>query len=398
MIDVLSIRHALRRPKATTAGGEAKRAPFPLGRLCRPWMEQSFARIAEQRFTVDALRRDPESAERFTKDALETFESHWTAASSAAGSRFSRGRGGAVERVASHLDAVDSEILRLAPPHYVYGRLPGVLAEIKRQLPARDARVQRITALMHAPAKDLPPHDRDLIVAAQQAASAEARRQVRRLSSFTRVLYATAVVLAVGALAFAAVGAVAPRSLPVCFNPVDGVVCPTAMSDSPKAKKSASEGQPKPVTPAVDTAMRTHADHWDIALIEGVGLLAAAVAAAGALSRIRGTSTPFTVPLALAVLKLPTGALTAILGLLLMRGGFVPGLGALDTPAQIIAWAIVLGYSQQLLTQFVDRQAQSELNNFGRSEAVRKQDELAVAVGLSPLDDATSRLSGFQSA
>jgi hypothetical protein len=70
-----------------------------------------------------------------------------------------------------------------------------------------------------------------------------------------------------------------------------------------------------------------------------------------------------------------------------MRGGFVPGLGALDTPAQILAWAIVLGYSQQLLTQFVDRQAQSELNNFGRSEAVRKQDELAVAVGISPLVD-----------
>ena len=95
-------------------------------------------------------------------------------------------------------------------------------------------------------------------------------------------------------------------------------------------------------------------------------------------------------PLALAVLKLPTGALTAILGLLLMRGGFIPGLGALDTPAQIIAWAIVLGYSQQLLTQFVDRQAQSELNNFGRSEAVRKQDELAAGVGLNRLADGTA--------
>jgi hypothetical protein len=93
------------------------------------------------------------------------------------------------------------------------------------------------------------------------------------------------------------------------------------------------------------------------------------------------------VPLALAVLKLPTGALTAILGLLLMRGGFIPGLGALDTPAQIIVWAIVLGYSQQLLTQFVDRHAQSELTIFGRSDAVRKQDELAAAGVLERPDD-----------
>jgi hypothetical protein len=128
--------------------------------------------------------------------------------------------------------------------------------------------------------------------------------------------------------------------------------------------------------------MRDQTDKWDIALIEGVGLLAAAVAAAGSLSGLGSTATPFRIPLALAVLKLPTGALTAILGLLLMRGGFVPGLGALDTPAQVIAWAIILGYAQQLFTRFVDRYAAAQLDNFGRSEIVRKQDELALKGGV----------------
>ena len=33
-----------------------------------------------------------------------------------------------------------------------------------------------------------------------------------------------------------------------------------------------------------------------------------------------------------------------------MRGEFVPGLSALDSPAQIIAWAILFGYAQQLFT------------------------------------------------
>jgi hypothetical protein len=37
-----------------------------------------------------------------------------------------------------------------------------------------------------------------------------------------------------------------------------------------------------------------------------------------------------------------------------MRGAFVPGLSALDTPAQILSWAIVFGYAQQLFTRFVD--------------------------------------------
>ena len=109
--------------------------------------------------------------------------------------------------------------------------------------------------------------------------------------------------------------------------------------------------------------MRKTANAWDMPLIEIVGLLAAALAGALALRSIRGTSTPYSLPVAVAVLKLPSGALTAVIGLLLMRGGFVPGLSALDSSAQIIAWAIVFGYSQQILTRLVDRQANSVLEN-----------------------------------
>ena len=61
-------------------------------------------------------------------------------------------------------------------------------------------------------------------------------------------------------------------------------------------------------------------------------------------------------------MKLPTGALTAVLGLLLMRGNFLPGLSNLDTSAQIIAWAIVFGAAQQLVTGLVDRRAQDVLS------------------------------------
>ena len=67
------------------------------------------------------------------------------------------------------------------------------------------------------------------------------------------------------------------------------------------------------------------------------------------LRNVKGTSTPYGLSVALALLKLPLGALTAVLGLLLMSGGFVPGLSALDSSAQILAWALVFGFSQQLL-------------------------------------------------
>ena len=67
----------------------------------------------------------------------------------------------------------------------------------------------------------------------------------------------------------------------------------------------------------------------------------------------------------MAVLKLPVGALTAVLGLVLMSGEFVPGLSALDSSAQILAWAVVFGYAQQLFTRLVDQQADTVLDNAG---------------------------------
>jgi hypothetical protein len=94
-----------------------------------------------------------------------------------------------------------------------------------------------------------------------------------------------------------------------------------------------------------------------------VAIAAGAAAAAFALRGIQGTSTPYELPVALAVLKLPTGALTAVLGILLMRGGFVPGLSALDSSAQIIAWAIIFGYAQQVFTRLVDDQGQNLLHD-----------------------------------
>jgi hypothetical protein len=51
-----------------------------------------------------------------------------------------------------------------------------------------------------------------------------------------------------------------------------------------------------------------------------------------------------------------------------MRGEFIPGLSALDSSGQIIAWAIIFGYAQQLLTGFIDRQAQDVLRGVGGTD------------------------------
>ena len=107
------------------------------------------------------------------------------------------------------------------------------------------------------------------------------------------------------------------------------------------------------------------AQPYDAVVVMLLGLAAAAVTGAAALRRIRGTSTPFAVPMALLALKLPTGALTAFLGLILLHGEFVPGLSALDSSGQILAWALLFGAAQQLVTGLVDKKAQSVLDSVG---------------------------------
>lgn len=61
------------------------------------------------------------------------------------------------------------------------------------------------------------------------------------------------------------------------------------------------------------------------------------------------------------MLKIPMGAFTAILGLLAIRGDFVPGLSALDSQDQILAYALLLGFGQQVFTQLLDKKAQTLL-------------------------------------
>src|SRR4051812_18676023 len=95
----------------------------------------------------------------------------------------------------------------------------------------------------------------------------------------------------------------------------------------------------------------------DVMIVAGLGLLGGAAAAAFSLRRIQGIPTPYDIPVALAFFKLPLGAFTAVTGLLLLGGAFVPGLSELDNQRQILAYALTFGYAQQLMSRLVDHHA-----------------------------------------
>ncbi len=359
-------------PGARPVGGPATAA----------WREGTLTRAKE----IEALcawlwrHRAPDGSD----DLAEAIGQHLEAAREAATHRkrfWMSGNGSLIERAMSNLDAAEADLLQVAPEDYVLGQMPSLLNHVQRHLLPNDPRRQELERIARRLGVKDPDHpllldpakqtsqekrervgeERSKIVSAVRAASSAALREQLQVRSFRNVLVATALAMAVLAVGVAVMGFVSPTTVPLCFQPERSgqtvVVCPTAQS--PLLTTGEQSG---PAAPDVDDAVRRTAARQDLLVVEVIGLIAAAVAAAAAVRGIRGSSEPYGLPVALAVLKLPTGAITAFLGLLLMRGQFVPGLSALDTSAQILAWALVFGYAQQLFTRFVDQQAHTVLD------------------------------------
>jgi len=175
-------------------------------------------------------------------------------------------------------------------------------------------------------------------------------RQHERLRSFRNINLTLAVFIAVLVGATVAFVSASPQLIPLCF-PASGQANGGALQNCPTGSGVAG--------PSGD----------DILVVSLLGLLGGALAAATSIRNLRGTSTPYDVPVALALLKVPLGAFTAILGLVAIRGDFVPGLSALDSQQQILAYALVLGFGQQVFTRSLDRKAQTLLNAIPSKEA-----------------------------
>ncbi len=360
----------------STAGGSAGTQPDTPTALSllsstlptRAWREEALARAAEIQALSDWIDQLQEArgerdvgADQRLADAIS---SHVSAVQKAvSGRRPWMHTSARLARAASNIHAAETSLLRRAPLRFLRGELPSMDAHVRRHLPIDDPRRVRMEDIAR---KDndgnedgaLDPLERESVIAAVRAASSAAAREQQRVRSFSAIISWASALLFVIAGLVAILGTLRPELLALCFEPqptptqVPLLVCPTG--ESPLI-----DGDD------IDDVVQRTVSKWDVPLIEFIGMVAAGVTGAIALRRIQGTPTPFAVPVVLNILKLPTGALTAVLGLMLMRGGFVPGLTALDSTPQVIAWAVIFGASQQLFTGMVDRQAASVLGATG---------------------------------
>jgi hypothetical protein len=275
--------------------------------------------------------------------------------------------GGPIERAWRNLHGAEVLLAEVVSLEHLSSQRPAVLSLAKRILPARDPRTKAIEDRLSdrawadvaaADARTAKQLRRDYAVALSWVYDA-CDKELTRLRSFRNIVFAAGIGLAVVVVGLGVLGALSPDSLPLCFD----------------ARQVTAEGLRGEGSPGAGSVCPTGVGHGptggDVPLVLVLGLAAGAFASVLTVRGMRGTCTPYGVPLAIAWVKLPAGAITALFAILLFRGAFIPGLSALDSQGQILAYAIMFGYAQQLLTRMVDHQAQAMLDRAPSTEPSR---------------------------
>jgi hypothetical protein len=241
--------------------------------------------------------------------------------------------------------AVEVTLIRLSPAATVAAKLPDIVADAQQVLRPDDPRLQRLCEYANARLVDDGAREpiADIVTAIHAATASEHVRA----RSFRNILLSATIALTIFSVAFAVLGSFYPNVVDLC---APAAATPAQPASGPAAAPTCPSSQPNP----------TGTDVW---VVELLGLFSASLIGAVAIRKMRGTSTPYAVPMASLLVKLPTGALTAVGGLLLIRAGVLGPAVAASATAQVVAYALAFGASQQSFTRLIDNQAQTVLDS-----------------------------------
>jgi hypothetical protein len=342
-----------------------------------PWRVNILAAADALCYELDALPAATEPAEQKLRESVgEAVKHHLCVARKAAwpydekrltvGEQFVDWWTGApCEAAYVNVHEAEIALAQLLPDDQIQARIPEALARLQT-MDVTDPRRQAAETRL---ASNLTESQRRAEFQSATRMGMELKDlQHDRLRAFRNVVLTTATGLAFLVATVCLVGAWRPDALPLCFGPAPtttpGGVPPPVQG--PSGVACPSEDAP----PSPGTHARRLPAPGDVTLVALLGMLGGGLSTAVALRGLQGTSTPYDVPVALALLKLPSGALSALVGLLFIRGEFVPGLSQLDNQPQILAYAFLFGIAQQLVTGTVDQKAQEILNKVPSKEPV----------------------------
>lgn len=284
------------------------------------------------------------------------------------------GEGAVTDGAFVNLHAAKVALVDLYTWQDIEAAAPAVLARLRSSKSADDDRLQSAEAALDGDLETAEPgqqrrrfqlqrihHSRQEAVGKRRAVLREAMQVSYEAADelhaqargFRNVLVIATVVLAMLVVAVCLFGTLRPAAIPLCFEPSPGsVACPSS-SDA------------------------TGPSSFDVIIVALMGLLGGALSVAFTVQRLRGTSAPYDIPLALTINKLPSGVLTSIVGLILIQGDFIPGLSELDNQGQILAYAILFGFAQHLATRYIDQKAEEVIESVPKksSQPAKQRDK-----------------------
>ncbi|NGO42109.1 hypothetical protein [Streptomyces ureilyticus] len=367
-----------------------------------PWLELPLAWISYLRTEIDRQEcRDEEGEDCERRKLIAGVRKHLRIAEASCIEKqrwFNRfKRANKLERIWANVRAAEVNLLALSSDDELRARGSYVKAMVQNYLqegsPQRDQAENVLNELRCTPhCKDscasgqsvgecktshhgkgvISPQDRFIVVQALGISYWALDIRTRRVRIFTNILWVATGFTMVFAVLIAVWGAIDPQTLSMCFDhpqkgdlivddppnrmPERVVVCPTGAENV--LNSEAADGK---------RFLDDYADPLDVLSVELAGLIGAALTTIAALRRIHDSHTsPYALPLAAATLKFPLGALSAFVGVVFISGAFLPGLSALDTPIQILAWAVLFGAAQHLITHLIDEKAQTTLASIGK--------------------------------
>lgn len=243
--------------------------------------------------------------------------------------------------------ALDSVPDRTAPTHQALARMQGELVrnvahahEVPSPPPRRRRRrPARYQPLTPAPAQaqdpdfikltDMLGSDQEIASSAMSEAFKAEDQQQSQVRNFRGVLLGTFAVLLIVVVILGIVGFMHPAYFPLCWKTgKGGMTCPTGPQRSSA----------------------------DVPLVLALGGIGAALAVALNLAGLKPVGVRYSLSVVQGLLKIPFGALTAMLGIIIVSTQNSVS-GVLGSQAGLLTAAVVFGYSQQLFTRLIDQQA-----------------------------------------
>jgi hypothetical protein len=260
-------------------------------------------------------------------------------------------RGTLVDAAYQNLHVAEILMVAIYTDAQIEAEIPEAIARVEARLDRDDPR--RVAALSLHDSRLSSSVRRERLAKAVQVGFEAADFEYTRLRGFRNAVLGSALVLGVAIVGLLLYSALHPDAVPICFSPSEGeTVC---------ASGSAARGR-------------------DLGIIATMGTLGGLLSAILSIKNMEGSPVAYDVPTALAALKLPVGALTALGGLLMIQAHFVPGLSDLDSQGQILAYAFVFGVAQQLVVGMIDKHAQELLAAApGKATSAARPERITVA-------------------